>query len=79
VRVLQRLGVQHALVVYGQDGLDELSLGAASLVGELKDGEVREYELHPEDFGLAMAAHAPAAGGRRDPECRHGAGRAGRR
>ncbi|MBP8146155.1 anthranilate phosphoribosyltransferase [Pseudorhodoferax sp.] len=56
VRVLQRLGVQHALVVYGQDGLDELSLGAASLVGELKDGEVREYELHPEDFGLAMAA-----------------------
>ncbi|MBN8503707.1 MAG: anthranilate phosphoribosyltransferase [Burkholderiales bacterium] len=55
VRVLQRLGAQHALVVYGQDGLDELSLGASTLVGELKDGEVREYELHPEDFGLAMA------------------------
>jgi anthranilate phosphoribosyltransferase len=50
------LGAQHALVVYGQDGLDELSLGASTLVGELKDGQVTEYELHPEDFGLAMAA-----------------------
>ena len=56
VRVLQRLGAQHALVVYGQDGLDELSLGASTLVGELKDGQVTEYELHPEDFGLSMAA-----------------------
>jgi anthranilate phosphoribosyltransferase len=56
VRVLQQLEAQHALVVFGQDGLDELSLGAASLVGELKDGRVTEYELHPEDFGLAMAA-----------------------
>jgi len=56
VRVLQRLEAQHALVVFGQDGLDELSLGAASLVGELKDGRVLEYELHPEDFGLSMAA-----------------------
>jgi anthranilate phosphoribosyltransferase len=55
VRVLQRLGAEHALVVYGHDGLDELSLGAATLVGELKDGEVREYELHPEDFGFTMA------------------------
>jgi anthranilate phosphoribosyltransferase len=55
VRVLQRLGAQHALVVYGQDGLDELSLGASTLVGELKDGQVTEYELHPEDFGLTMA------------------------
>jgi anthranilate phosphoribosyltransferase len=56
VRVLQHLGAVHALVVHGQDGLDELSLGAATLVGELKDGQVTEYELHPEDFGLAMAA-----------------------
>ena len=55
VRVLQRLGAEHALVVYGQDGLDELSLGASTLVGELKDGKVTEYELHPEDFGLTMA------------------------
>jgi anthranilate phosphoribosyltransferase len=56
VRVLQRLGAQRALVVWGSDGLDELSLGAATLVGELRDGQVREYEVHPEDFGIAMAA-----------------------
>ena len=44
VRVLQELG-----------GMDELSLGSATLVGELRDGKVREYELHPEDFGIPMA------------------------
>jgi len=55
VRVLQALGAQRALVVWGRDGLDELSLGAATLVGELRDGVVREYEVHPEDFGIAMA------------------------
>jgi anthranilate phosphoribosyltransferase len=57
VRALQRLGAEHALVVYGRDGMDELSLGAATLVGELKDGQVREYEVHPEDFGVAMASN----------------------
>jgi len=56
VRVLQELGVQRALVVWGRDGMDELSLGAGSLVGELRDGVVREYDVHPEDFGIAMAA-----------------------
>jgi anthranilate phosphoribosyltransferase len=56
VRVLQELGAQRALVVWGRDGMDELSLGAATLVGELRDGVVREYEVHPEDFGIAMAA-----------------------
>jgi len=56
VRVLQELGAERALVVWGRDGMDELSLGAGSLVGELRDGVVREYELHPEDFGIAMAA-----------------------
>ncbi|MGB6099766.1 MAG: anthranilate phosphoribosyltransferase [Comamonas sp.] len=55
VRALQRLGAEHALVVYGRDGLDEISLGAGTRVGELKDGVVREYEIHPEDFGLRMA------------------------
>jgi len=44
-------------VVYGRDGMDEVSLGAATMVGELKDGEVREYEIHPEDYGLAMKSH----------------------
>ena len=56
VRALERLGAQHALVVYGRDGLDEVSLGAATLVGELKDGVVTEYDIHPEDFGLAMVS-----------------------
>jgi anthranilate phosphoribosyltransferase len=56
-RVLQRLGATHALVVYGKDGIDELSLGAATLVGELKDGQVTEYEVHPEDFGLSMMSN----------------------
>jgi anthranilate phosphoribosyltransferase len=55
VRVLQELGAQRALVVWGRDNMDELSLGAGTLVGELRDGVVREYELHPEDFGIAMA------------------------
>ena len=56
VRVLQELGAERALVVWGRDGMDELSLGAATLVGELRDGVVREYEVHPEDFGIAMSA-----------------------
>jgi anthranilate phosphoribosyltransferase len=57
VRALQRLGAEHALVVYGRDGMDEVSLGAATMVGELKNGEIAEYEIHPEDFGLAMASN----------------------
>jgi anthranilate phosphoribosyltransferase len=56
VRALQRLGAEHALVVYGRDGLDEVSLGAATMVGEYRDGAIREYEIHPEDFGLTMAS-----------------------
>ncbi|WP_374489681.1 anthranilate phosphoribosyltransferase [Zoogloea sp.] len=54
VRVMERLGAQHVMVVHGRDGMDEISLGASTLVGELKDGQVREYEIHPEDFGLTM-------------------------
>ncbi|MCC2633011.1 MAG: anthranilate phosphoribosyltransferase [Ramlibacter sp.] len=57
VRALQRLGAEHALVVYGRDGMDEVSLGAATMVGELRNGEIREYEVHPEDFGLPMASN----------------------
>ena len=56
VRVMQQLGARHVMVVYGMDGMDEISLGAATLVGELNDGQIREYEIHPEDFGLAMIA-----------------------
>ena len=57
VRALQRLGAEHAMVVYGRDGMDEVSLGAATMVGELKNGEISEYEIHPEDFGLPMASN----------------------
>ncbi|MBD8049797.1 anthranilate phosphoribosyltransferase [Limnohabitans radicicola] len=57
VRALQRLGAEHALVVYGRDGMDEVSLGAATLVGELKNGQITEYEIHPEDFGMTMASN----------------------
>ncbi len=57
VRALQRLGAEHAVVVYGRDGMDEISLGASTLVGELKNGQITEYEIHPEDFGLQMASN----------------------
>ncbi|HRQ03226.1 MAG TPA: anthranilate phosphoribosyltransferase, partial [Ottowia sp.] len=57
VRALQRLGAEHALVVYGRDGMDEVSLGAATMVGELKDGEISEYDIHPEDFGMQMQSN----------------------
>ncbi len=55
-RVLQRLGAKHALVVWARDNMDEASLGAATMVGELIDGEIREYDIHPEDFGLQMTS-----------------------
>jgi len=57
VRALQRLGAEHAVVVYGRDGMDEVSLGAATMVGELKGGEILEYEIHPEDFGFTMTSN----------------------
>ena len=57
IRALQRLGAEHALVVYGKDGMDEISLGAATVVGELKNGEITEYEIHPEDFAMPMASN----------------------
>lgn len=50
--VLQRLGSQHVLVVHASDGLDEISLAAPTFVAELKDGEIREYQIQPEDFGI---------------------------
>lgn len=57
VRVLQLLGSRHVMILHGRDGMDEASLGAATMVGELKDGEIREYEIHPEDFGLPMVSN----------------------
>ena len=57
VRVMKQLGADHVMVVWGKDGMDEISLGAATLVGELKNGEITEYEIHPEDYGLAMMSN----------------------
>jgi len=51
-RVLQRLGSRHVMVVYGLEGLDEISVSGETLVGELKDGEVREYRVNPVQFGM---------------------------
>jgi len=55
-RVLQRLGSQRVMVVHGKDGLDEITLTGDTMVAELKDGEVREYTVHPKQFGLNTAA-----------------------
>lgn len=57
VRVLQSLGARHVLIVHGMDGMDEASLGATTMVGELHDGKISEYRIHPEDFGLDMASN----------------------
>ena len=57
VRVMQQLGADHVMVVWGKDGMDEISLGASTLVGELKNGEIAEYEIHPEDYGLQMVSN----------------------
>jgi anthranilate phosphoribosyltransferase len=57
VRALQRLGAEHAVVVYGKDRMDEVSIGATTLVGELRNGEIDEYEIHPEDFGIQMVSN----------------------
>lgn len=59
VRVLQQLGARNVLIVHGMEGLDEISISAPTLVGELRDGEVREYRLTPEDVGLPL--HAASA------------------
>jgi len=54
IRVLQRLGARHAMTVFGLEGLDEISVSGKTLVGELKDGEITEYTIHPERFGLPV-------------------------
>jgi anthranilate phosphoribosyltransferase len=54
VRVLQRLHAEHVLVVYGMNGMDEISLSGETMIGELVGGEVKEYVVHPSDFGLPV-------------------------
>ncbi len=51
-RVMQKLGAQHALVVHGYDGLDEITIADKTLVAELHQGQIREYEISPEQFGF---------------------------
>jgi anthranilate phosphoribosyltransferase len=55
-RVLQRLGSRHVMVVHGLEGLDEISISGETMIGELKDGEVREYRVHPRQFGIEPSA-----------------------
>jgi anthranilate phosphoribosyltransferase len=59
-RVLQQLGAEHVLVVHGSDGLDEITLTGQSRVAELKNGEIREYNIHPEQFGIAVRENLDA-------------------
>src|SRR5687767_7000589 len=59
VRVLQRLGSKHVMIVHGLESLDEISISGPTMIGELKNGEVREFQVTPGDFG--MAAHASDA------------------
>jgi len=54
VRVLQRLGSKHVMVVYGLDGLDEISISGPTLVGELVNGEINEYQFHPSEVGMEL-------------------------
>jgi anthranilate phosphoribosyltransferase len=54
-QVLGELGSRHVLVVHGADGMDEISISEGTYVAELKDGKVREYTVHPDDFGLPSA------------------------
>ena len=62
-RVLAELGAEHALVVHGDDGLDEISTTGTTRIAEVKDGAVRTFALEPEDLGLARANVADLAGG----------------
>jgi anthranilate phosphoribosyltransferase len=54
IRVLQRLGARHAITVWGMENLDEISISGQTMVGELKEGKIDEYKIHPEDFGLPV-------------------------
>ena len=56
-RVLQRLGSRRVMIVHGVEGLDEISISGPTMIGELKDGEIREYTIAPKDFGLQVAGH----------------------
>lgn len=54
IRVLQRLGAHRAMTFYGLEGLDEISVSGQTMIGELKEGKIVEYLVHPERFGLPV-------------------------
>ena len=55
-KVLQLMGAEHALVVHGNDGLDEITLSGSTMVAELRNGQISQYEIKPSDFGIANAS-----------------------
>ena len=61
--VLKMLGCQHALVVHGEDGLDEITITGKTFISELKKGSIKNYEVTPEDFGLSRASPDSLKGG----------------
>jgi len=61
--VLKMLDCQHALVVHGEDGLDEITVTGKTFIAELKDGKIRNYEITPEEVGLSRAAAETLKGG----------------
>ncbi|MCX6011137.1 MAG: anthranilate phosphoribosyltransferase, partial [Chloroflexi bacterium] len=63
VRVLQRLGTKRAIVVHGLNGMDEITVAGKSRVWELRDGEITQYDISPEDFGMTEAAVETLVGG----------------
>lgn len=65
-RVLSNLGVKNAMVVYGQDGLDEISMSAPTSVCEIKDGRFRSYVIEPEQFGFSRCKKEELVGGTRE-------------
>ena len=65
-RVLPGLGVKRALIVHGTDGMDEISVGAPTLIHEISDGWERSYEIRPEDFGITPASKEAIRGGNPD-------------
>ncbi len=65
-QVLQHLGSQHALVVHGEDGLDEISIAAPSQIWELQNGSIRGYTVTPEDLGLSRASADAIRGGTKE-------------
>ena len=68
--VLRNLGTEHAWVVHGSDGLDELTTTGPSFVAELKDGKIKTFEISPEDAGINLAKPEDLEGGNPDENAR---------